>query len=174
MPVDSTYTLSPDSGEVAESFSAATAAEASAISSFFGYGLLSPFRRGPSDFVAGGDADLLASMVDEVLGTKAESDYTAGELPWRPEFGSLLHFLRHRNNDATTAELARVYVAEALARWIPQIRLKSVTTEKKTGPDGEDSILYVQIVYDIVALNRPGNEVLVSGVTQTVAVALAA
>ncbi len=139
-----------------------------------GFGILTPFRRGPSDFVAGGDVAFLQSMIGQVLGTAASSDYTQGELPWRPEFGSLLHFLRHRPNNATTAELARVYVTEALARWVPQVRLKDVALERKVDSNGEETILLVRIVYDIVGLSRPGNAVLVPDVSQAVTLALAA
>jgi len=171
---DFPFTLVPDAPAAVPSSSAGQAATFEPFADHLGYGILTPFRRGPSDFVNGGGAAFIQSAVSQVLGTVASSDYTQGELPWRPEFGSLLHFLRHRKNDATTAELARVYVAEALARWVPQVRLKLVDVERKLGPDGEESVLLVRITYDIVGLSRPGNAVLVPGVSQTVTLSAAA
>jgi phage baseplate assembly protein W len=107
-------------------------------------------------------------MIGQVLGTMAGSDYTEGEIPWRSDFGSLLHLLRHRNNDPVTAELARVYIGEALARWIPQIRLIDVRTEKRKGPEGEENVLEVRIKYRIVGIQQAGNEVLGQPISQSV------
>jgi phage baseplate assembly protein W len=125
-----------------------------------GTGILTPFRRGPNDFVSGGGTVNLQSMVGQILGTRASSDYTGGELPWRPEFGSLLHLLRHRSNDQATRELARVWVGEALARWLPQVRVTDVDVRKALGPGGDESVVSVQVTYEVVALNRTGSSVL--------------
>jgi uncharacterized protein len=54
------------------------------------------------------------------------SDFTQGELPWRTEFGSLLHLLCHQKNDRVLQELARVYVVDALKRWEPRVVVTSV------------------------------------------------
>lgn len=139
-----------------------------ALLDLLGRGLVTPFRRGSNDFAAGEDLELVQSMVGQVLGTRGSSDFTDGELPWRGDFGSLLHILRHRNNNQATQELARIYVVEALAKWVPQVRIKAVEIEKKKGPDGEDSVIFVHLVYDLIGIKRPGNEVLIRDVTQTV------
>lgn len=139
------------------------------LSDQLGFGLLTPFRRGPADFVAGGGDDHLKSVIGQVLGVRASSDFTEGELPWRPEFGSLLHLLRHRNNDQVTAELARVYVVEALAKWVPQVRVKEVQIDRVAATDpAERNVLLVSLTYDVIGLNRPGNEVLFPSLSTTV------
>ena len=76
---------------------------------FLGFALLRPFRRDlRSDLAAAGGADVIKSAVGQVLGTVGASDFTQGELPWRTDFGSLLHLLRHQKNDRVLQELARV------------------------------------------------------------------
>jgi uncharacterized protein len=89
---------------------------------FLGFGLLRPFRRDQkADFAAAGGGALIRSAVGQILGTVGSSDFTQGELPWRTEFGSLLHLLRHQKNDRVLQELARVYVVDALKRWEPRV-----------------------------------------------------
>lgn len=171
---DFPFALVPDAPAPGGAAAEASAPTFEPFADTIGFGVLTPFRRGPSDFVAGGGVAFLQSAIGQVLGTAAMSDYTHGELPWRPEFGSLLHFLRHRPNNQTTAELARIYVAEALARWVPQVRLKNVEVDRRRGPNGELTILSVRIAYDIVGLSRPGNAVLVPDVSQTVTLSAAA
>ena len=140
---------------------------------FLGFGILTPFRRGAADFVAGGGEEIIRSMVGQVLGTRAGSDFTEGELPWRGDFGSLLHLLKHQNNTQVLEELGRIRVAEALSRWIPQIRLKEVVITRELGPDQtrERNVLVIALVYDIIGLRQAGNEVLVPNVRQTVRLA---
>lgn len=146
----------------------------SEFAGILGFGVITPFRRGANDFTNSGGVAFLQSMISQVLGVACDSDYTQGELPWRTEFGSLVHFIRHKNNDAVAGELARVYVADALGRWVPQIRIKDVTIERKNGPEGAKNILLVALLYDIIGINRPGNEVLIPDVSQTVELAAAA
>lgn len=140
---------------------------------FIGFGILTPFRRGAADFVAGGGVELVQSMVGQVLGTRAGSDFTQGEVPWRGDFGSLLHFLRHQKNDQIRAELGRIYVVEALSRWVPQIRVKDVEITRELGPDQtqERNVLAIGLVYDIIGLRQAGNDVLVPDVSQAVTLA---
>lgn len=162
MPVEATFPLAPESTSEDSgggSSASASAAQLDAFADNIGFGLLSPFRRGPADFVSGGGTEFLQSMVEEVLGTRCDSDSTDGELPWRPEFGSLLHIIRWKKNDEVRAELVRVYVVEALAMWIPQIRVKSVNVEAKKGPDGQNSVLLLRLVYTVIGINQTGNAV---------------
>ena len=96
---------------------------------FLGFGLLRPFRRDQkTDFAAGGGEAVVRSAVGQILGTIGSSDFTQGELPWRTEFGSLLHLLRHQKNDRILEELARVYVVDALKRWEPRVVVTSRLT----------------------------------------------
>ena len=134
--------------------------------SFLGFGIVTPFRREASDFASAGGVEHIQSMVSQVLGTRAGSDFTQGELLWRSDFGSLIEHLRHKNNTPIIQDLARVYVAEALSRWIPQIRLKKVEASKKEGPNGRETILLLRIVYDIIGVQQGGNNVLLSNVSQ--------
>ena len=98
----------------------------------------------------------------------AGSDFTQGELPWRTEFGSLLHLLRHQRNDPVLQELARVYVVDALKRWEPRVVVTSVKITRER-QDGEN-VLAIRLRYNVISTNVPGNNVIVAGVEQTVTV----
>ncbi len=113
-----------------------------------GFGLLRPFQRGARDFVAGGGAEAIKSAVGQILGTLGGSEYTQGEIPWRPELGSLLHLLRHQKNDAALQELARVYVTDALQRWEPRVRVIGVKVTRER-QDGED-VLAIRVSYSLI------------------------
>jgi phage baseplate assembly protein W len=136
---------------------------------FLGFGLLRPFRRDrKADFAAAGGEALLRSAVGQILGTMASSDFTQGELPWRTEFGSLLHLLRHQKNDAVLQELARVYVVDALKRWEPRVQLTSVQVTRER--DRGENVLAIRLRYNIISANVPGNNVLIEGVEQALRV----
>lgn len=91
-------------------------------------GLLAPFRRDRKrDFASDDGDELLASKVLEVLATEGATARSSGELPWRTAFGTPLQLLRHQNNDVALAELARVYVRDALRRWVPEAQVVHVT-----------------------------------------------
>ena len=94
-------------------------------------GLLTPFRRDRKrDFASGSGADLLASKVLQALMTRGATPRSSGELPWRTAFGAGLDLLRHQRNDAALAELARVYVRDALRRWVPEVDLVEVAVTR--------------------------------------------
>jgi len=136
---------------------------------FLGFGLLRPFRRDrKADFAAAGGEALVRGAVGQILGTMASSDFTQGELPWRTEFGSLLHLLRHQKNDAVLQELARVHVADALKRWEPRVQLTSVQVTRER--DRGENILAIRLRYNIISADTPGNAVILAGVEQTVMV----
>jgi uncharacterized protein len=89
-----------------------------------GRGILLPFRRDQKrDVASGAGAELLASKVEQALATEGETPRSSGELPWRTRFGSGLHLLRHRLTGPAFRELGRVYVRDALARWVPEAEL---------------------------------------------------
>lgn len=87
--------------------------------SSFVVGIVRPVHRA-RDFNSGSGITAILSNVGEVLGT------AKGTLPWRPEFGSDLHRLRHMANTPTLRELARLYVDEALTRWEPRAQVVQV------------------------------------------------
>jgi phage baseplate assembly protein W len=95
--------------------------------------LSTPFRRDARDFARATGVELLLSQAEQVLGTEADSPRGSGELPWRTSFGSLLHLLRHRPNDAGLAELARVHARDALARWVPRVRIAGCAVDQAEG-----------------------------------------
>jgi phage baseplate assembly protein W len=129
-----------------------------------GHGLLRPFRRDQkSDFANSGGAELVAACVGQILGTERDAGAAAGELPWDDEMGSRLHLLRHRNNDQTTQELARVYVSEALAQE-PRARLTGVSVEEQAEP----RVLIVKATFDAIVKNSAGNDVIVQGLEAVV------
>jgi phage baseplate assembly protein W len=86
------------------------------------------------DFARASGEDLLRAKVAQVL-------LTAGELPWRPEFGAGLDRLRHRRNDAVLEELARVAVRDAFARWLPSVQL----VELRAVGEGDALRLHVRV-----------------------------
>jgi phage baseplate assembly protein W len=96
--------------------------------------LLIPFQRDRKrDFAIGSGEALLASKVRQALLTEGATARSSGELPWRTNFGSGLALLRHQRNDDALRELARVYVREALKRWVPSAQLVSLDV-KQDGP----------------------------------------
>jgi len=89
--------------------------------------LLVPFRRDKKrDFASGVGAELLASKVRQVLATEGDGPLSSGELPWRTAFGSQLDRLRHQRSDLVLVELARVYVQDALRKWLPEAEVTHV------------------------------------------------
>jgi uncharacterized protein len=73
--------------------------------------------------------------------TEGATPHSAGELPWRTAFGSGLHTLRHQRNDAALAELARVYVRDALTRWVPEAELVEVSVARR------DATVHIRVRY---------------------------
>lgn len=86
-------------------------------------GLLFPLRRGPSDFESGTGETLLKSNVRKVIATRAAgfNGKLRGEYPWRKNFGSWIHLLRHSNLTRVRADFAIVYLSMALGRWEPRV-----------------------------------------------------
>lgn len=89
-----------------------------------GCGIIRPFHRTPrADLDNAAGVKEVLSCVGQVLGT------TKGALWWRPDFGSELHRLRHKNNTTILADTARVMCEEALRLWEPRAALVAVTAE---------------------------------------------
>lgn len=137
---------------------------------FLGNGLIRPFTRDEkNDFTNAAGADLVRSAVGQVLGTRSTSPTLIGELPWRPEFGSLLSTLRHRNNDEALFQIAQSFAVEALQRWEPRVRVTGFgVTSRASTPNGPEDTLDIKLEYDIIDRNVPGNNVILSGQKATV------
>mgnify|MGYP001248749803 FL=1 len=104
-------------------------------------GVLTPFRRDRKrDFASGDGEELLASKVEQLLATEGATARSSGELPWRTAFGTPLQLMRHQNNDAILAELARVYVRDALRKWLPEAEVVEVSVSR----DGSTLALLVR------------------------------
>ncbi len=97
-------------------------------------GLIYPFQRDlQRDFAAGEGLELIRSKVLQVLMTEGKTPFSEGELPWRTEFGASLGLLRHQKNDDILDALAETYIRDALAEWVPEIRLMGVKA-LRSGP----------------------------------------
>ncbi len=88
-----------------------------------GRGLLRPLRRGPSDYESGTGETLLSSNAAHVISTRAAgfNGRLAGEYPWRKNFGSWIHLLRHSNATGLRGDIGIVYLTIALAKWEPRV-----------------------------------------------------
>ena len=128
-------------------------------SKILGFGVLSPFRREGKDFVNGGDAALVQSCIENILGTQSAmpNGLSAGELPWQHTFGSRLGMLRHRNLGPTTDALAQFYVEEALRRWEPRVRVTEVVVKN----DATTNMRSIDVQYRLITANVPSNRVVV-------------
>lgn len=133
-----------------------------------------PFQRDQKNDIANAHTtELVRAAVGQVIGTFAASEFTQGEIPWNTEFGSLLYLLRFQNNDIALENLARLHVIDALTRWEPRVLVKTVNiTRKSTSDSTGPNILQIDLVYDIIRENVPGNNVIISNVEQTVTTAL--
>lgn len=93
--------------------------------------ILAPFRRDKkSDFASGSGDELLRSKVLQAIMTRGQTPRSVGELQWRTAFGAGLELLRHQRNDDALAELARIYIRDALRKWVPEVELIRVTSVK--------------------------------------------
>ncbi len=137
------------------------------------FGLVRPFVRDQvNDFAAANGKALIESELGQILGTECNSEKGEGELPWRPEFGSLIFKLRHRNGtDIVTQELARAWAIDAIARWHPTVRPLDAAVSMEKDAEGNLSRLLIRIRYEVRA--RGSGQILGTG-TALVPLALAA
>jgi phage baseplate assembly protein W len=98
-------------------------------------GLVRPFVRG-RDLKHGSGAEVILSNVGQILGTDL------GTLPWRPELGSELNRLRHRQNTPVLREVARLCVEKAVTRWEPRANVRGVECfAERVGTSGENALV---------------------------------
>lgn len=132
---------------------------------FLGSGIIRPFVRDQKNDIANDSGtNLVRSCVGQVAGTRCANDAgtVQGELRWRPAFGAQLYLLKHAKG-AARAELARIYILDALVKWEPRVTNVRMTVTF----DDPNLMMKVDIVYDVIRTNVPGNQVLVQGVTQS-------
>jgi hypothetical protein len=133
-------------------------------------GLLTPFRRGANDFESGEGARLINSEIGQVLGTRCSSATTQGELPWRTDFGSLVQHARHKNNDLVLEALLNQWAVDAVARWLPNIRVtRTHLAPFKPASSPEGTGLGLRVFWELVSR---GGQVMGSGDTSVGLVAI--
>jgi phage baseplate assembly protein W len=89
----------------------------------YGRGLSHPFRLGLAGLSQSEGVRKVEESIQIILGTQY------GERVMRPAFGCNLSSLAFAPNNAATANLARYYVAEGLARWEPRIEVLDVAVD---------------------------------------------
>jgi len=116
---------------------------------FLGTGWSFPPRlNATGDIVTVSDVDDIEEAIRIILLTQP------GERVMRPEFGSRLPELLFMPCNTTTCGLANMFVAEALTRWEPRIRIVDV----RTNVDSSDSArLLIHIQYQVRTENSARN-----------------
>ncbi|WP_406335891.1 GPW/gp25 family protein [Streptomyces sp. NBC_00203] len=89
----------------------------------YGRGLTHPFRLGVTGLSESEGVRKVEESIRIILGTQH------GQRVMRPTFGCNLGSLAFAPNNATTANLARYYVADGLARWEPRIEVLDVAVD---------------------------------------------
>lgn len=117
---------------------------------FLGHGIPRPFRRdGKGDYVNVSSVPLVEAAIGQVVATQAQSGKNHGELPWRPEFGSRVHLLRHAPNNAALDPIADTYVAMAIERWEKRVIVNEVRVGRTETSDGGLNTMELHINYSI-------------------------
>jgi len=105
-----------------------------------------PVRRGSKGWTRGTLAARYSSALRCLMNT------LRGSLIWAPDFGTTLPLLRTQHVTEEDAELARVELSMACARWIPDIRVMSVTVDQNPN----DFTVTVTTVWDLPSVS-PGS-----------------
>lgn len=131
---------------------------------YLGRGILRPLRRDQKqDFANSSGQRLISSCLGQLLATQCESEYASGELPWRTEFGSKLYLLRLRLNSVALKEQARRFVADAVQRWEPRVRVTEVDVQRASTEAGNLDVLLIKMKYKFVGQNTANNAALFEG-----------
>jgi len=128
---------------------------------FLGKGITHPFRRLGGDFENAEEEANVISAVKLILGTRAAVPGVGsqGELPWRTDFGSKMHLLKHSPNNEAQSHLARQYAIEALTKWEPRIIIKEVTARSVDTDAGKRRAILVRVLFNFVSTNTQNNQV---------------
>ena len=115
---------------------------------FLGRGLITPLRRlGPADFSSGAGILLVRSCIRQIISTRR------GELPWKPQFGTLVDRMRHKINNEALETAVASDLMEAITAWEPRVNQVSIAV-KRSG-----NMLVATIDWAIISTNIPGNQV---------------
>ncbi len=107
----------------------------------YGRGLSHPLRLDADALSASSGARKVEESIRLILGTQY------GERLMRPTFGSNLRTLAFAPSNSSTANLARYYVAEGLARWEPRIEVLEVAVDNSA----TQPLLVISITYRLRA-----------------------
>lgn len=113
----------------------------------YGRGISFPVQLGVAGLSQSAGVQKVEDSIRVILGTHY------GERVMRPRFGCNLKNLAFAPNNASTANLARYYVEEALTRWEPRIELVNVTVEN----DQLHAALLIEITYRPLATQEVHN-----------------
>jgi uncharacterized protein len=114
---------------------------------FYGRGVSFPLRQGPTGGVAQSFGQLkVEESLRIILGT------AHGERVMRPEFGCNLRALAFAPANDATANLAKHYVEEGIARWEPRVEVVDV----KVTPGDPTGALVIEVNYRLRATQEPG------------------
>lgn len=108
---------------------------------FYGRGLAFPIQRGVAGLAESAGLAKVEESIRVILGTQY------GERVMRPRFGCNLGSLVFAPNNASTANLARYYVAEGLAQWEPRIDVVTIEVSN----DNRLGHLLIDITYRLRA-----------------------
>jgi len=115
------------------------------------HGLIRPLRRdGRGDFSHGDGEARARALIGQAIGTRAFSHRFRGELPWRPDAGSKVYLLRHGKTDLIARELGLVYVADAVRKYVPAVKLQEI------GVDAADETMSIRVRWALAA--KPTND----------------
>jgi phage baseplate assembly protein W len=116
-----------------------------------GSGLAFPMQLGVAGLAQSSGRAKVDQSIRIILGTQH------GERVMRPLFGSNLRSLAFAPNNASTANLARYYVTEALGRWEPRIDVQDVAVTN----DNLGAKLFIDVSYRLRATGDVHNLVFV-------------
>jgi phage baseplate assembly protein W len=115
-----------------------------------GMGLITPINRSNiTDFAAGAGIEAVRSAVGQVIGTRADDGRMTGELPWRTDFGSIVHRMMYLGADESFASLLRSRIVSALALWEPRARVRSLSVLRVITPENSIAVV-ARLVFDVV------------------------
>ncbi len=110
-------------------------------SDFYGRGISFPLQLGVAGILEADGVQKVEGSIRMILGTQH------GERLMRPRFGCNLTSLAFAPNDASTANLARYYVEDALKQWEPRIEVMDVDVQN----DNLNAALMINIAYRLRA-----------------------
>lgn len=153
MTVSITYPLSADPAPLPATPTAdATPTLANASPTVTGRGLLLPFRRNQrDDFANGTGRELWQSRVELLLSVDGPTETSTGEIAWRPDEGTAIRLLRHKNNTSILRSMAEAYIRQGFQRsFRGKLKLNRVTKFTK-----ESNKVVMEVAFDVIAPNAP-------------------